>query len=744
MKGNSLQPVAHIKYNARGEIENHDLHDHLAGTAKLAKEFASEFGAGDWAFLAGCWHDLGKYSEEFQQYIHSAIKAEKSEAHIETPLKGRVNHSSAGSLLAHDKFKIEGRVLAYLIAGHHAGLPDWHIGEVGASALSVRLADRKPINAIDFDRVPFDLLQREIPPFIPLGGRTGFHLWVRMLYSALVDADFLNTEAFMDASRGTLRGRFASLAALLEPFELFMTKLKNGSPRTYVNDIRDSVLSSCKNKASEKPGLFILEVPTGGGKTLSSMAFALNHAAIHNKRRIIYVIPFLSIIEQTADEFRKIFDENVIEHHSNLDTDEETSQSRLAAENWDAPIVVTTSVQFLESLFASRSSRCRKLHNIVNSVVILDEVQLLPPPFLQPILDILNLLMNHYGVTIVLSTATQPALTSKKWFEGRLRGLVDCDGSLGRKIVENPDDLFERLKRVAYILPDPTSAPREWPDMAAELIQHEKVLCIVNTRKGCRDLFRLMPKGTIHLSALMCGEHRSRTIRAIKERLQNQLPTRVVSTQLVEAGVDFDFPVVYRAMTGLDSIAQAAGRCNREGRLDRGSVVVFYPPQPSPPGLLRKAEDAARSVLSNFRGDFIQRDVFSKYFEQLYGNVDLDKKNIAEFTNCGDELEVQFKSAAGLFRIIDEAESMPLFVRYADGYSLIEQFKKAGPEPWILRKLQRYTVSLPKFAFYELLALGQIIEIYPGFYAQEFDAFYDNETGVKLPDEMIAPASLIF
>ena len=325
------------------------------------------------------------------------------------------------------------------------------------------------------------------------------------------------------------------------------------APSTTVNRIRAEVLRQCRDKAPKPPGLFSLTVPTGGGKTLSSLAFALEHAARHGKRRVIYAIPYTSIIEQTANIFRDIFSDAVVEHHSNLDPDRETVKSRLATENWDAPVIVTTNVQFFESLFAAKISRCRKLHNIVNSVVVLDEAQLLPPEFLQPILDVMNLLVRHYGVTFVLSTATQPALGTLQTFQRTIRGLDRV-----HELIDDPDALYRDLERVTVAMPRDFHQTQDWDDIAQQMQQHPSVLMVVNSRADARELHRRMPTGTLHLSALMCGEHRSWVIADIKRRLQTGEAVRVVSTQLVEAGVDVDFPVVYRALAGLDSIAQAA------------------------------------------------------------------------------------------------------------------------------------------------------------------------------------------
>ena len=402
--------LAHVRQQGETFIV-HDLRDHLQEVGRLAGESAQPFGGADWAQAAGVWHDLGKYSAEFQRRIRSASGFDP-EAHLEGPA-GRVDHSTAGAQYAIERFGLVGRILAYLIAGHHAGLPDWHSDESRGRgrALKARLDDDTHLKRALSQAIPDEILSQPLPASTPLGGSAGFALWVRMLFSCLVDADFLDTEAFMDAGRATHRVNALSLPELLPLFDAHMEKCFSEVSPTTVNRARAEVLRQCRDKAREASGLFSLTVPTGSGKTLSSLAFALEHAVLHGKRRIIYVIPYTSIIEQTANVFREIFPDGVIEHHSNLDPDVETVKSRLASENWDAPLIVTTNVQFFESLFASRTSRCRKLHNIVDSVVILDEAQLMPPEFLQPILIMMNSLVKHYGVTFVLSTATEKGPT---------------------------------------------------------------------------------------------------------------------------------------------------------------------------------------------------------------------------------------------------------------------------------------------------------------------------------------------
>lgn len=726
--------LAHVCRNDDGSFAIHDLEEHLRAVGDLAGEYASSFGASEWGRLAGLWHDLGKYSSAFQSYI-ARESGFDPEAHIEGG-KGRVNHSSAGALHAVEKLGGKGRLLAYLIAGHHAGLPDWHSDEHALASLSQRLEERQHLQSISGLTIPAEVLHSAITHSCkPLGGEAGLALWLRMLFSCLVDGDFLDTEKFMDSEKGRSRGTFSSVAELLGKLDEHMTQLMAKVSSTSVNCVRAEVLRQCCERASDPPGIFSLTVPTGGGKTLSSMAFALRHAVQHNKSRIIYVIPYTSIIEQTAGVFRSIFGESIVEHHSNLDPEKETAKSRLATENWDASVIVTTNVQFFESLFAARPSSCRKLHNIVNSVVVLDEAQLLNPDFLEPILDTINLLAKHYGVTFVLSTATQPALQAREGFGWVFKGLNNV-----REIMPDPDGLYQDLERVTVEMPKDFHARREWEALAAELTTYDSVLAVVNTRRDCRDWHRLMPEGTIHLSAAMCGEHRSQVIEGIRSRLKQQVPTRVISTQLVEAGVDIDFPIVYRALSGLDSIAQAAGRCNREGLAKRGKVVVFVPPKSSPPGTLRRAEQTTVSLLSGNTSDPMTRELFTRYFEHFYVKADsLDKRGIQDLlTTDARELKIQFRTAAEKFKLIDDIESQAILVWYGESQTLIGKLKKDGPERWLMRKLQRYSVNMPRRVVDKLIQSGEVEEIWPGIFAQAVSTLYDDKVGVTLGNELNA------
>lgn len=743
--------IAHVRAGGTnrgggGDDSFHELDEHLREVGRLAKMFATTFGAADLAELAGLWHDLGKYRPGFQRYIWLPAG---NETHNEGRVPGKdKTHSGAGAFHAIERFGIAGRVLAYLIAGHHGGLADWH------GRLDTRLAVDNPDTWCEFDEAraaaPTELLALGSAPDlrnVP-GGSKGFALWVRMLFSCLVDADFLDTEAFMDGVRAGARTGYPALASLAARFDVHMAEVAAQAPDTPVNRLRAEVLAQCRARAQGSPGLYSLTVPTGGGKTLSSLAFALEHARVHGKRRVVYTIPYTSIVEQTADIFGRIFGAaNVVEHHSQAETDEshETARSRLACENWDAPLVVTTNVQLFESLFAAKTSRCRKLHNLCDSVIVLDEAQCLPPEFLQSILDVLNLLTRHYGATVVLCTATQPALASKSYFDAARsrRGLDNV-----AEIVADPDELYRRLKRVDVRLPD-WARRSTWEEIAVELTAQDCVLAIVTTRGDARKLWRLMPEGTLHLSALMCGAHRAKIVGEIKQRLKEKCdgsdgrPLRVISTSLIEAGVDVSFPAVYRAFAGLDSIAQAAGRCNREGEQERGTVVVFLPPTAVPPGFLRQAEDASRSVLQAWDGDALTLELFERYFDRLYYGIDLDAKGIVRDLMPDSTLGVQFRTAADNFRLIDDEEQAIVFVRY-DGYpgveALLGQLEKEGPERWLMRKLQRCAVTVRQRVVDRLQARGDVAEVQPGCFVQRNDLLYDPVLGLQDEEDVVLSA----
>jgi CRISPR-associated endonuclease/helicase Cas3 len=722
-----MEYIAHVRKDGDGWAL-HPLDEHLAGVSVFATCFARTLGE-DWARLAGLWHDLGKYAPAFQSMIQRE-SGYNPEAHIES---GPRNHSTAGALYAVKKLGLPGRILAYLIAGHHAGLPDWHADQNAGAALSVRLTQNEHLDVLPLADIPVDILAPPIPaiPKIP-GGREGAHLWLRMLFSCLVDADFLDTEAFMAADKAEARQQGVSVAQLLECLDAYMATF-TGAPQTPVNRMRADVLRQCRDKAALPPGLFSLTVPTGGGKTLASMAFALNHAKLHGKQRVIYAIPYTSIIEQTATIYRDLFGAAVIEHHSSLDPDRETAKGRLATENWDAPVIVTTNVQLFESLFAAKTSRCRKLHNLVNSVIVLDEAQTLPPELLQPCLDVLNLLAKHYGATVVLCTATQPALTEVASFGRELRGLEGV-----REIIDEPQALFDTLKRVSVEMPADFQAREDWDAIAEKVgAGGTAALAIVNTRNDCRELWQRLNRmegGAIHLSASMCGAHRAQCIADIRQRLKDDELVRVVSTQLIEAGVDVDFPVVYRALAGIDSIAQAAGRCNREGRRETGCVVVFVPPKGAPPGPLRRAEQTTISLMAGTSLDPLAPATFERYFRYFYlSEANWDKYDMhGLLVQDAGRMEIQFRTAAEKFRYVDDADSQPILVWWEDSRSLIGKLIKDGPERWLMRKLQRYAVNLPRRVVEKLVLADEVREVWPGIFAQNVDTLYHPHLGVVI------------
>lgn len=736
--------IAHVRQCKNGNWETHSLEKHLRKVADLAKKFSEPSGSNDWAYLAGLWHDLGKYRPAFQAHIKRKSGYEP-DAHISSERNSNTRHASTGAVHAVERLGYLGRILAYLIAGHHAGLPDFEIDIAKGMALKEVLnKDKGLLQDALKEKIPNDIIlptrEPQLPSFVE---PDHLHLWIRMLFSCLVDADFLDTEQFMSPGKAGYRERNTSMEKLLSCFNKYMQAFQEKKDKSPINSIRTQILETCREKARQKTGIYTMTVPTGGGKTLSSLAFALEHAVQHKKQRIIYAIPYTSIIEQTAEVFREIFrplGKVLIEHHSNTEPDkheDETSWSRLAVENWSAPLIVTTTVQLFESLYAARTSRCRKLHNLVNSVIVLDETQLLPPEKLRPIRHMIWALNQYYGVTFIMSTATPTGFDEQTSPFGRKL----LEGIESEEIINSPEQYYGKLKRVRFELPNNFDQHQSWDEVAAELRECDSVLAIVNTRKDARVLWEKMPEGTFHLSALMCAQHRSEVIGKIRDSLQNEKATRVVSTQLVEAGVDLDFPVVYRALSGLDSIAQAAGRCNREGKLEKGKVVVFIPPTAPPKGLLAKAQNASISLLCGYSGNIENLEAFRKYFSKFYAGMKFDKKDVLEkLQQTADELQIQFRTAAHRFKMIDDEDTTSVFVRY-DGKSksLLSRLAKGEPTQGLLRKLQRYTVNLYKHQFEKMLYRGEIEETCQGFYVQSKSGFYDNQLGLFVEQPELNP-----
>ncbi|WP_432452138.1 CRISPR-associated helicase Cas3' [Agarivorans sp. QJM3NY_29] len=757
------EQIAHVVKLEDGSWSTpHLLNTHLLEVEKIASSLASGVST-HWVALAGRWHDLGKYQAAFQDYIRNQSGFERENAHIEQGKSQRVTHSTAGAIHAIETLgKGYGHLLAYLIAGHHAGLPDWSGGK---GSLSYRLTNggQQEYLACLKENIPEDILRGTLPKLpIVAGDPAATALWLRMLFSALVDADFLDTEAYMQPHQADKRNGFEELAQLQHRFFSYMSEFQVKSEHSQLNSIRNHIYQSCIQAATKEPGVFSLTVPTGGGKTLSSLGFALEHARIHGKRRIVYAIPFTSIIEQNAKVFRDVLgDDAVLEHHSNLDqpSGEESNRSRLACENWNAPLIVTTNVQLFESLHASRSSRCRKLHNLRDAVIVLDEAQQIPRDFHAPIVRCMKNLTQYFGVTWVLCTATQPDFSTQK---APVSGATLLEGfEKVHEICEDPTKLAVELQRVEVNIV-PSNKKTSWEELALQLLAEDCVLAIVNTRRQARELFSLLPDDAsrLHLSAQMCAAHRTATLDEIKLRLcekregRDMRPLRVISTQLVEAGVDVDFPVVYRAMAGLDSIAQSAGRCNREGKLEGlGRVVVFNPPELPPVGFIRQSQQATLQLLNTGAlAEPLAPEAFKRFFRQLNNQGSRDKHGINQLLLAKQDLAtaavtIQFREAAEKFRLIDNcgiAVVVPFLPQGVDKSPIIQwiQMLKADPsQKWLYRKLQRYTINLPE-EFAKQLHRAGVLYQEAGLWVVE-ECNYDPRFGVVPPMAMLDAESTI-
>ena len=736
------------------------LQSHSVNVGEMAAEFARVFGAQEIACQTGQLHDLGKYSEAFNRRLHGGPT---------------VDHATAGAKIAVERWgNVIGKLMAFCIAGHHAGLANGSGEGDNRRTLKQRLALQFGADIPTLD----NLWQQEIkspqnlsaPPLKADAHHPFFSyaFFTRMLYSCLVDADYLDTEAFYLKleNKASERGGYPDLNALQHNFNQFINdfrrRIAQASEQTEaekrnaaLNRLRSEILDYAVEQAAQPQGLFTLTVPTGGGKTFTSMAFALEHAKQHDMRRVVYVIPFTSIIEQNAAEFRKAFGElgeqAVLEHHSTFDDsklqgDATKDKLRLASENWDAPIVVTTAVQFFESLFADRSSRCRKLHNIAGSVIILDEAQMLPLNLLLPIMQAVKELAQNYRCSIVMCTATQPAVQAENGF---YRGFENV-----REIAPKPTALFDKLRRTTVQhIGTQTDA-----DLLAKLGEHPQMLVIVNNRRHARSLYDQAKHldGMFHLTTLMCAKHRSQQLDEIRGRLKNGEPCRVIATSLIEAGVDVDFPLVMRAEAGLDSVAQAAGRCNREGkRPSENSFVWIFAPEEqwkAPPELATQAA-VMRLTADSFSDDLLSTQAVAAYFSELYQlkGSELDNKKILKMHNdTGQSLDFPFQTIADKFRMI-ESHMQPLIIPFdGETENLISSLQHADHIGGLLRKLQPYTVQIPEKALAALYKAGRIEPINEKNFGKQFYSLigldlYDDVAGLSWEDTaFLKGESLVF
>ena len=729
------------------------LQAHADGVRQLCEQFAVPFGSAAAAKLIGYVHDAGKVHPDFQAHLRGEFRNHP--------------HAADGAKWLDTHVPTLGRLLAYTVDGHHAGLPD---GVGDHMSLTHHLQNAKEPQ--DVEAEPPKDVRELLPDFIKKGDREEvprkLWLWGKMLYSCLVDADWLDTERFMSPDKATTRpGDFDELPTLLARYHAHMATFSHEGA---VNKLRADILHAVLAKAQNAPGLYTLTVPTGGGKTLASLGFALEHAKAHGKEKIIYAIPYSTIIEQTSKTLSDVLGErNVLEHHAEAkwreDKDEIANPLRQLTENWaGVPVVVTTNVQFFESFFSAQSSRCRKLHNIVNSVIILDEAQKLPEKFLAPCAELLRRLVADYGCTVVLCTATQPDLSAF-----RLTGATE--------LAPDVDGLYAALRRVDYHL----LGRMEWPDLADRIAQEQGALCVVNTRQDARDLYAalnaLKPGDTFHLSTWMCPAHRRDVITQIRERLKAHTPTYVVSTSLIEAGVDLDFPAVFRALAGLDSLAQAAGRCNREGKLlspdgtpARGQVYLFEEPAERLPRFLRKAIQETKQI-GNYEVSLHRAGSFKRFFSAYYRMVHDRGEGIIKRLEIVDNLEealeeeepygteVCFRKVGEAFHLIPNMGEETVFVPYKKGSKILRRALTKGLTKERLKMLRGFNIRITKVQLAGLRQIGLILplEIYDvqarkkrsprasdqQFYAlAELRNLYNDRIGANLVYDELDPSEL--
>lgn len=678
--------LAHIADDGREQM----ILEHLEGTAKRCAAFAAAFDAEEIGYLTGKAHDIGKYTNAFQKRLLGGPK---------------VDHATAG---AFECSKLQQSASAFCISGHHGGLPDMGSrADIDKPTLQARLRKAMEGKLEDYSawKNEVKLPKAQIPRWAGEDALTA-DFFIRMLYSCLVDADFLDTEQFM-AGEQVERGGGAAIAELNEKLEAYTDRWF--PPEGELNTCRCEILMQCREKGRDQaPGLFTLTVPTGGGKTVSSLAFALEHALQHGMKRVIYVIPYTSIIEQTADTFRKILGrENVLEHHSGvlfeMTEDEEANRENVrfmrATENWDMPVIVTTAVQFFESLYANKPSHCRKLHNITESVIIFDEAQMLPLPYLQPCVSAISQLVSNYHVSAVLCTATQPALDPI--FQKYLPG-ISARELCPQEIYSNPV-----FKRVQFLREGILS----WDEVSEQMNAQEQALCIVNSRKNAVEIYEKLEGEKYHLSTLMYPRHRSAVLQEIRTRLDsdNPKPCRVVSTSLIEAGVDVDFPQVYREVAGLDSILQAAGRCNREGKrpVETSIVTIFQPEHKAPP-MFDTAISAAKNILEHEETIDGQREII-EYFQEwrgLNGEKAQDVKQIMKLLKG----HFAFQTIAERFHLI-ENDTYSVIIPQGNGLELLEKLRRKEHSRALFRELAQYTVSIYREHKNALLEARDIMEI---------------------------------
>ena len=699
--------LAHLTEDGRTQT----ILEHLKGTASLCSAFAAAFDAEAQGQLAGMAHDIGKYSAAFQRRLHGGPK---------------VDHASAG---AFECLKAQQLAAAFAISGHHGGLPDGggRGDAAGTGTFWGRINRASQRNLEDYHawQSEFSLPHANTPAFA--GTRLEGMFFTRMLFSCLVDADYTDTGAFMDNSP-YLPASSSSMEELWRRLETYVSGWF--PPKGALNMQRCVILEQCMSAGAQYgPGLFTLTVPTGGGKTVASLSFALAQAKARRMKRIVYVIPYTSIIEQTAQVFREILgDENVLEFHSGVQFDQqeddasspETAPLTRSVETWDVPVIVTTAVQFFESLYACQPSKCRKLHNLAQSVLIFDEAQMLPLPYLRPCVWAIAQLVRHYGASAVLCTATQPALDPI--FQEFAPEIPI------REICPMAEAHWESFRRVSF----QQAGTLSWMDLAARLQQQEQVLCVVNTRRAAREVFhQLSGPGNFHLSTLMYPAHRRRILDEIRRRLRDGLPCRVVSTSLIEAGVDVDFPAVYRELSGLDSILQAAGRCNREGkRPPEDSIVTIFQGEDPPPRLFETSIGAGKIVLDHCQ-DVSSRAAIHTYFSTLLDLKGAEAQDAHHILPLMESEFFPFRTVAERFHLI-ESPTTTVYLPLEEGAGLVELLRSGQYSRTLYRRLGQYGVSVYPQHLAALEQAGALEHLEDGSVVLRDIGLYTQTTGLTL------------
>lgn len=705
--------IAHLR--SETDKKEQPLYEHIKNVAELSKKFSECLILSDYAEIIGMLHDIGKYSNRFQQRINGNDKI-------------KVDHSTCG---AQEAFKMKLLMAAFCIAGHHGGIPN--IGVRTDSENDPTLTGRLKRNTEDYSAWINEVDRSKFKPIAEpfTKNRIPYTFILRFLFSCLVDADYLDTENFM-SNGAVLRDSGEDLTYLLNLLNKHIEKWQNPSGK--LNILRTQMLNECidvgKN-CNEK--LFTLTVPTGGGKTISSMAFALNYAVKHSKKRIIYVIPYTSIIEQNAEVFRKIFGmNNVLENHSNVDFDsldnETKIQMMLAAENWNSPIVVTTAVQFFESMFSNKPSKCRKIHNIADSVVIFDEAQMLPLDYLLPCATAIRQLAENYNSAVVLCTATQPNFQS-------ILNLTEKNNKLQlTEICKSAEKMADDFRRVNFKY----EGKLEDDEIALELKQWNQVLCIVNKKAHAQKIYSMLGESdeNFHLSTYMYPAHRQQILDEIRKRLDENKPCRVVSTSLVEAGVDIDFPTVYRAISGIDSILQAGGRCNRENKRNSAESVVHIFNTDEVLSYQQTNTDAAMAVIKKYGDKIYLPEAIKMYFDDLYYYRDIDKthKVFDKKDIINGLTNLEFETVSQRFKMI-ENDTKALYICTDENKEEINQLRNGNYTKELFRSLQKYVVNLYEKDFNKLNEVCAIEYVDNSFYILADNKYYSSKSGITFPDD---------